>query len=64
MIETMTVKELTDDLRANGVSTSEPKVRAMIVNGLYPFAVGYRDKTTQCEIYKKLYEKWKAERSN
>jgi hypothetical protein len=34
------------------------KIRAMIRHGQYPFAVGYQEKTTQCEIYTKPYIKF------
>ena len=51
----LTVAELCADLRCHGVRTSEMKVRAMIRHGQYPFAKGYKEKTTQCEIYTKPY---------
>lgn len=63
MIETMTVKEFVDDLRAKGVKTSEPMERANIVHGIYPFAHGIdTGKSTQCRIYTKLYREWLKER--
>ena len=54
----LTVAELCADLRCHGVRTSEMKVRAMIRHGRYPFAVGFKEKTTQCEIFTKPYIKW------
>ena len=51
----LSVEELYDDLRSHGVRTSPMKIRAMIRHGQYPFAVGYQEKTTQCEIYTKPY---------
>jgi hypothetical protein len=51
----LTVAELEADLKYHGVRTSPMKIRAMIRHGQYPFAVGYQEKTTQCEIYTKPY---------
>jgi hypothetical protein len=70
-IRTMSVAELTADLKACGIKTSQSAVRAMIIHGCYPFATGYRDPVSnkdgervKFEIYTKLYEKWKKERSD
>lgn len=52
---TLSVLELEADLKSHGVRTSPMKIRAMIRHGQYPFAVGYKEKTTQCEIYTKPY---------
>jgi len=55
---TLSVKELYEDLRTHVERTSEVKIRKNILHGNYPFAVGYQEKTTQCEIYTKPYIKW------
>ena len=60
-IRTMSVKELNEDLHAKGMTTTPEKIRAMILHGQYPFAVGYRDNTAQCEIYTKKYHEWLKE---
>lgn len=57
---TLSVLELTSDMRACGVKTSMPKVKAMIEQGKYAeFAVSCKMKNTEYEIYRKPYEKWK-----
>ena len=57
---TMSLTELTDDLRACGVKTSTPKVKAMIQQGKYSyFAVSCEMSQTEFEIYRKRYEEWK-----
>jgi hypothetical protein len=62
MIRTMTVTELVNDLRSHGIKTDTPKCTAFIIKGLYPFAIGYREKRANMEIYTKLYEEWLKER--
>ena len=54
----LSVSELEADLKSHGVRTSPMKIRAMIRHGQYPFAVGFKEKTTQCEIFTKPYIKW------
>lgn len=57
---TMTLTELTNDLRACGVKTSPTKVKAMIQQGKYAyFAVSCEMTYTAFEIYRKRYEEWK-----
>lgn len=56
---TLTHKELYADLRRCGVKTSLPKVKAMIQQGKYPFAVSCEMRQTEFEIYRKPYEEWK-----
>jgi hypothetical protein len=48
---TMTLNELTCDLRKCGVKTSPTKVKAMIQQGKYS--------DTEFEIYRKPFEEWK-----
>lgn len=60
-IRTMSVAELNRDLHDKGMTTTPEKIRAMILHGQYPFAVGYRDKSTECEIYTKKYHEWLKE---
>ena len=64
MIETMTINELTDELRALGIRTSNQKTRAAIKQGKYPFAIHIEMKDDEFEIYRKLFEKWVEERAN
>ena len=57
---TLTLKELTEDLRACGVKTSTTKVKALIQQGKYAdFAVSCEMCDTEFEIYRKPYEEWK-----
>ena len=59
---TMTVQELYSDLRKCGVRTSEPKIKALIQQGKYPFAVSCEMSHTEFEIYRKPYEEWKEDK--
>lgn len=52
-------QELYEDLRRCGVKTSKPKIKAMIQQGKYPFAVSCEMNNTEFEIYRKPYEEWK-----
>lgn len=61
-IKTMTVKQLCNELRQLGLSTSETKVRAAIKQGKYPFAINITMKNEEFEIYEKLFDKWVLER--
>lgn len=56
---TMTKQELYEDLRACGVKTSPTKIKAMIQQGKYPFAVSCEMADTEFEIYRYPYEEWK-----
>lgn len=56
---TLTMPELYDDLRKCGVKTSKPKIKALIQQGKYPFAVSCEMSDTEFEIYRKPYEEWK-----
>ena len=58
VVRTMKVSELVEDMRSHGMSTSAEKVKAFIMQGLYPFAIGCNVNTQQCEIYVKKYEQW------
>lgn len=62
IVRTMTITELVEDLRRHGIKTDRPKCTEFIIRGLYPFAIGFREKSANCEIYTKLYEKWLEER--
>ena len=57
---TLSLTELVNDLKACGVRTSPPKVKAMIQQGKYAyFAVSCEMGKTAFEIYRKRYEEWK-----
>ena len=56
---TLTMHELYIDMRRCGLTTSEPKIKAMIQQGKYPFAVSCEMCHTEFEIYRKLYNEWK-----
>lgn len=55
---TMTVEEVTNRMREVGISTSTPKVRAMLMQGKYPFGIGVQMKHQEFEIYRPLFEEW------
>lgn len=55
---TMTVEEVVGQMRGAGISTSTPKVRAMLMQGKYPFGVGVMMKHQEFEIYRPLFEEW------
>ena len=56
---TFTALELYEDLRRCGVKTSPTKIKALIQQGKYPFAVSCEMSHTEFEIYRKPYEEWK-----
>lgn len=56
---TLTALELYKDLRRCGVKTSPTKIKALIQQGKYPFAVSCEMSHTEFEIYRKPYEEWK-----
>jgi len=57
---TLTLSELTADLRNCGVKTSNTKVKAMIQQEKYSeFANSCEMLHTEFEIYRKPYEEWK-----
>lgn len=62
-IETMTVEEATQDLRARGMKISPSKIRNGLKQGVYPFGdVVIVDKAPSFTIYKRLFDMWVAER--
>ncbi len=58
----LTMSELYNDLKKCGIRTSEPKIKALIQQGKYPFAVSCEMSHTEFEIYRKPYEEWKEEK--
>ena len=56
---TLTALELYEGLRRCGVKTSPTKIKALIQQGKYPFAVSCEMSHTEFEIYRKPYEEWK-----
>lgn len=62
-VPTMTVKQAYDRMRSVGIRTSEQKIRAMIDAGQYPWAISCMMNQREYEIYKVLFDKWLAERS-
>ena len=61
-IETLTVNEVVDELRALGVKTSPNKIRAGILQGVYPFGICIQMENNEFEIYRVPFDKWVAER--
>lgn len=61
-IETMSVMEVYEELKSMGVKTTPIKIRAAIAQGLYPFGICIQMKEQEFEIYRALFDKWKAER--
>lgn len=61
-IETLTVNEVVDELRALGVKTSPNKIRAGILQGVYPFGICIKMNNLEFEIYRVPFDKWVAER--
>lgn len=55
---TMTVEEVANRMRDAGIKTSIPKVRAAIMQGKYPFAIGVQMKHQEFEVYRPLFEQW------
>lgn len=51
----LSVLDVEADMKYHGVKTSPSRVRAMIKNGQYPFAIWYMNKTFQCDIFTKPY---------
>lgn len=61
-LETMTVAQVVDELRALGVKTTPNKIRAGIIQGVYPFGIHIKMENDEFEIYRTKFEEWKAER--
>ena len=61
-LETMTVAQVVEELRALGVKTTPNKIRAGIIQGVYPFGVRIKMENDEFEIYRTKFEAWKAER--
>lgn len=62
-IETMTVEEATQKLRAMGVKISTTTLREGIAQGQFPFGSYIKtDKSCVCYVWTRLLEKWVAER--
>lgn len=62
-IDTMTINQLTNELRELGIRTSNQKTRAAIKQGKYPFAIHVKMENDEFEIYRKLFDKWVEERA-
>lgn len=62
-IETMTVEEATQKLRALGLKISTTTLREGIAQGQFPFGSYIKtDKSCVCYVWTRLLEKWVAER--
>jgi antitoxin component of RelBE/YafQ-DinJ toxin-antitoxin module len=61
-IDTMTLIELTQKLRALGMKVSQATLADGIEQGVYPFAICIRRKNRVFEIYTALVDKWIEER--
>ncbi len=64
-IETMSVEEATEKLRAMGVPISPTVLRLGLQQKIYPFGDYIAtDKSCRCYIYTRLFEQWVAERAS
>lgn len=61
-LETMTVVQVVNELRALGVKTTPNKIRAGIIQGVYPFGVRIEMEGNEFEIYRTQFEQWKADK--
>lgn len=61
-IETLTVKEAVDELRALGMSITPERLAAGIRQGVFPFGAAVQLNQMTVEIYKVLFDKWINER--
>lgn len=61
-IETMTVQQVYEEMRALGIKTTPSKIRAALDQGKYPFGISIKMKTQECEIYRTLFDEWVEER--
>ena len=61
-LETMTVSQVVDELRALGDKTTANKVRAGIIQGVYPFGIHIEMENEEFEIYRKKFDEWVNER--
>lgn len=61
-IETLTVKEAVEQLRALGLSITPERLAAGIRQGVFPFGSAVQLSKMSVEIYKVLFEKWIQER--
>lgn len=64
VIETMTIQELYQRMRALGMRTSVSHISDAIEQGKYPFAFCINGQKSRIyEIYTKLFDKWVEERA-
>ena len=63
-IETLTVDEAVEELRELGMSITPERLRAGIHQGVFPFGTAVQLKHMTVEIYRVLFDKWKAERAS
>lgn len=61
-LETMTVVQVVDELRALGVKTTPNKIRAGIIQGVYPFGVCIEMENNEFEIYRTKFDEWKSDK--
>jgi hypothetical protein len=63
VIQTITPAEAAERLRAVGVSTSAERIRAGLIQGVYPFGEAVKmEKGYSFAIYSRLFEEWVKER--
>lgn len=62
IIRTITVDEAARRLQAAGMKISGQRLRAGIVQGVYPWGEHVKMKMDEFLVYEKLFEKWMAER--
>ena len=61
-LETLSISQAVNELRALGVKTSPNKIRAGIIQGVYPFGICIQMDNNEFEIYRVQFDKWVAER--
>lgn len=63
MVESMTVEEATQKLRAMGVKISTTTLRDGIAQGQFPFGSYIKtEKSCVCYVWTRLFERWVSER--
>ena len=62
VIETLTVQEACEELRALGMSISLDKLRDGIEQGVFPFGICIQMKERKFDIFRVPFDKWISER--
>lgn len=62
IVRTITVDEAAKRLQEAGMKISGQRLRAGIIQGVYPWGEHVKMKMDEFTVYEKLFEKWMAER--